>query len=199
MELEVKRKLTTKETSKEDTVKKNKKLRYIDRLFKRIFLSSLLLLLLVISDKYIKIRSVINHNFNFLKLTNILVGKTDLVNFKDLDVLVYKKETYDIVTFDGKYNMVENIGTDGVVALTSGVVIKTEKIDNYYNLYIQGIDGLVYGYLQLESIDFHIYDYVSSNTIIGKASYDKESTSFKFKLTIDDNGTYYDYYQKAED
>ena len=42
MELEVKRKLTTKETSKEDTIKKNKKLRYIDRLFKRIFLSSLL-------------------------------------------------------------------------------------------------------------------------------------------------------------
>ncbi len=199
MELEIKKKITTKESTKEDVVKKNKKLRYIDRLFKRIFLSSILLLLLVLSDKYVNIKSIINHNFNFLKLANVLIGKTDLVDFKDLDVLVYKKETYDLVTFDGKYNKVENIGTDGVVSLTSGVVIKTEKENNYYNLYIQGVDGLVYGYLHLESIDFHIYDYVSSNTIIGKASYDSESTSFKFMLTINDNGTYYDYYQKAED
>ena len=43
-----------------------------------------------------------------------------------------------------------------------------------------------------------IYSFVSNEAIIGVAPYDKNLKSYSFKLTIEKEGVYYDYYQNAK-
>lgn len=198
IELELKQQLVAKKKEKK---KKDKKQKAIDNLFKRIFLSSLLLLLMVLSDAgKVPFLSphIINDHFNFWKFTKIFNQSLGIID-SSVEDPVFNSDVYEFVTYDGKINLVENFTTNSVTNLTSGVVIKIEKNKGLYNIYIQDKTGVIYGYLDLEQINVHIYDYVDSSKIIATANYNDQKECYTFKVEIKDKEQYCDYYEKAED
>lgn len=192
---------------KKDKRDKAKKTNIIDKIFKRVFLSSLLLLTLVLLDNSnLKIKKsikyLINHNINFMKIGNLFSGSLGIWVPNENDITVFYKNSYDFVKFDAdhKVNNVYLYSTDGVKPLTSGIVTKiTRNSDNTYNIYVTDSNGITYGYLNLISYDFHIYSFVSPENIIGLAKYDQNETVFTFNLTIEEKGEYYDFNEKTSD
>lgn len=177
---------------------------YVTKLFFRIFLSSIVLLALVISNRTITFsdgftfrEKTIERNWNFMKLAgtfNTLFG-----NFlpKDIDQVVYQTDIYERVVFHQGLNYVENTTFNGVKNLTSGVVscIKKEK-DGTYSITIQSIDDFEYTYKGLKSSDVQIYSYVSSESILGLAQEDNGTYTFVVKIQKD--GKVYDFYDMSE-
>lgn len=182
---------------------KKKKLNYIDKLFIRIFLSSLVVLLLISLD-FLKINFnyVYKDNLNFLKFANLFNGNFGNFISSDIDKNAYSLNTYDEVFYDkeNNINIVYNYGFDGIYNLENGIVTKIIRNSNgLYEVTIKGYDGYNYTYLDIESIDYHIYSYIGSNGIIGLAPYDKNLNYFTFKLIIEKEGVFYDYYTNAQD
>ena len=191
-----------KEKNNIDGVKK-RKLSYIDKLFLRIFLSSILILTLIIIDhtKINKSTKIFKDNLNFLKIANIFNGNFGNFITPKIDEHAYVSNTYDEVFYDPetRVNTVYNYGFDGITNLENGIVTKIyHKQNGYYDITIKGYDGYNYTYCDLESIDYRIYSFVSNEAIIGVAPYDKNLKSYSFKLTIEKEGVYYDYYQNAK-
>jgi len=187
---------------KKEQRRSERKKKIIDRLFKRIFLSAILLLILCLCDNLklskLNVKKALNYNLNFMKITKIFNGSLGFFTPTGNEQTVYHKEAYDYSYFDGQYNNIQNITTDGVTSLTSGIVVRIERVNNLYNMFILDLSGTLYGYYDLEVIDYGIYEYINQGEIIGKSLYDYEFTVFKFRLTIEYMGQYYDYYQKAE-
>ena len=94
-------------------------------------------------------------------------------------------------------NYVSNSSTSAVESLVDGVVIKIEKANNLYSVYIQSIDDVIYEFRNLESIDVFIYSYVNQKDVIGKAIYD--DVYYRFELLINKDNEYLNYYDNSED
>lgn len=187
------------EKKKEDNELKKKKLNFIDKLFIRIFLSSLLLLSLVMfENKFTK--TLINQELNFLSYAKIFNGVFDgFIPIKD--VPVYNENIYDNVIYEtaSKQNEIHNYTINYVQPLSEGVVTKIYKDkNNKYEVYIRSIDGLSYVYKGLESIDVSIYSYITIDTIIGKSTYDDQIECYKFILVIEKDGECFSYYDNIE-
>ena len=181
---------------------KKKRLKYIDKLFIRIFFSSICLLLMtlasVISPNYHdKIQHVFNYNINFLQISksiNTIFGNNF---FNSGDAYVYSQTFYEEVEYNNQVNYISNATFAGVESLVDGVVIKIEKINQSYNVIIQASDGIIYEYLDLESIDVNIYTYVTQGELIGKAKYLNNKYSFALKIKKDNK--YISYYENCQD
>lgn len=182
---------------------KRKKLNYIDKLFIRIFLSSLILFILISLDniKLNKVNVLLNDNINFIKLAKVFNGNFGSFISENIEDTVYSSNTYDEVLFnnDTKINTVYNYGFDGIYNLENGIVTKIIKNkDNLYEVTIKGYDGFNYTYLNVESIDYHIYSYIGNNNVLGLSRYDEKINCFTFDLKIEKDGIYYDYYTNAK-
>lgn len=183
---------------------KEKKLKILDRIFIKIFLSSLLLLSLVLANKYAqnKVDYLMNQNINFIKIGNLFSGSLGFVLPNENDITVYSRFSYDCVVYDEetKINHVYLFTTDAIKPLTSGIVTKIVKNkDHSYNVYITDSSNITYGYLNLQNFDYHIYSFVTNEMIIGKAKYNENENLFCFDLTIEEKGVYHDYYEKSSD
>lgn len=172
---------------------------YIDDLFLRIFLSSLLLLGLCTLDKYYPKSNLLinlNDNFNIVKLTKIFANTPLELIKEDEVVTVYETDIYDEVKYLEGINYVSNITYAGVDNLVSGYVVKILKeYDNnnlYYSVYIKGADGLEYKYIGLESIDVSLYKFIDAKSTIGKAKF--INNKYQFSLIIDKKGEKINFY-----
>lgn len=184
--------------------KRNIKYNYVTKLFFRIFLSSILLLLFVVVDKisyssnkkYVG-KNLINKNWNILKITgtiNTLFG--EFIIIKD-DLPVDSFTMYDNIEYVDGTNLITNVNFEGVYSCESGVVTKIKKDDNNkYTITIQSMDDIVYEYSNLENIDFSIYNYVAKGEIIGSST--KEQEVFKFKLVISKDNERYSFYDEIK-
>lgn len=188
-----------------DFEKKKVHQNYVSRLFFRIFLSSLILLTFVVTDRITLKKtgegfftSMIQKNWNFLKMTkvfNSLFG--DFIPI-DGDKDVYNATIYDTVVYENGINHVTNHSFSGVTNLTGGVITKIKKEkDNTYTITIQGSDDYMYTYSKLTSLDYHIYNYIDAGSIIGLAG--EENGRYIFDLKIEKEGKAYDFYEKSED
>lgn len=172
--------------------KKNKKIKIsrtkrklIDKLFFRIFLSSLTLLLMVLFNRYnlFNFNDVISSNINFSVLTkqvNTLLDDTQTVsNEINFQLLNYTNEMNHFQsTFNGVYN------------ISSGVVVKIEKEDELYNITILTTEDYEYTYKGLESINCYLYEYISEGKIIGTVS---QNNNYMYLVSIYKDGKYYEY------
>ena len=193
--------------SENATNSEKKKIRYnfVTKLFFRIFLSTFILLCLVIANKIsistkgIKLSEyTIEKNWNFLKMVTVFNGMFGEFIVINDDQTVDSNTLYDQITYHHNVNYITNYDFSGAMATSSGVVSKIVKNkDKTYTITIQGIDDYVYIYDGLESIDFSIYNYVEKGTVIGLAK--KENNQYTFKLTIKKDGKYYDFYDPAKD
>lgn len=181
----------------------HKKLNKIDKLFIRIFLSSLLLFSLLIIDNVNlnicnKFIYSFNENINFIKyskLFNGVFGNYVPINQNDT---VNKEVYYDVVNYSNNTNIIQNYSFEGVCVAETGVVTKIKKNkNNLYNITIKTNDGTNYTYNNLITCDVRIYSYINLGDIIGSAMYDDEIECYTFNLIIEKEGKYYDYYQKS--
>lgn len=186
--------------SKSKLLNKKKPKNYITKLFFRIFLSSLLLLFLIIFDNHLIKKSIIknelNKNINFLKyFKNINSQFGNIINFKDVtnvDNLV----TYDEIRYNNNTNYLTNYTFDGCYSISEGVITKIYKDEGLYQITVKGIDDCEYIYDNLESVDLNIYNYVLKGTILGKIK--RTNNYYQTSLIIVKEGFYYDYFTKNE-
>ena len=190
-----------KKRSRNNT-KKIKK--FIDKLFYQIFLSTLLLLFLVLCSNNDAIKKVINNSMNKqISFTKIAYNLTNLFpSFIEPigEVTVYNSIIYDNVTFDKGTNKVINYSFNGVINLCDSVVMKIYKNENgLYEVHTVNKDGYTYIYKNLESVDVNIYSYLKNETIIGSSSYVSLNNYYKFELVIEKDNMRYNFYEMAED
>ena len=170
----------------------HKKLNTIDKMFIRIFFSSLLLFSLLIIDK---VDYKLFNNFNnSCKIFNGLFGNFIPINN---DSTVNQNIYYDIIEYEDNKNKISNYTFEGVNTCNSGVVTKISKGKNkLYSITIKADDDTNYTYLNLISCDVRIYSYISHGDLIGQAAYDNINKCYSFDLMIEKNGVYYDYFEK---
>lgn len=194
------------ENSESLTFKKKpkSKQKYIDQLFFRIFLSSIVLLGLLTVRGNVKISERFNLSFNshinLTKVANFFSTKFASVIPVVGDETVYASNVYDKVIFENGINQVQNYTMDSVVNLVDGIIIKIVKNSSErYDVTIQSSDGYNYTYRELKTCDYNIYSYVESGEIIGLASYNQSYKAYLFELIIEKDGEYFDFYHNAED
>lgn len=183
----------------EKCLNNKQKITMIDKLFYRIFISSLLLLSLVLLNKYKINYNIIesSDNINFLSIAQDIDSLFNTNIFNHGEMVVYSRESYDHVEYENGINYVVNDTFSGVNSLTDGVVIKITNKNNKYNVMIQSSDNFLYSYEGLEGIDVFMYQYVTSNQTLGKAILTKDK--YRFLLKISYEGNFYNYYENAED
>lgn len=182
--------------------KKNDK-SYFDKLFMKIFLSSLIVLVSVISNnlyqnKNIKLDllSKFNSSINVIKILDSL--NDSVFKFIEKDTTqVYSKDIYDEVEYKNNINYVRNDSMNYVKNLVSGYVTKIIVDDLGYTVTVKGIDNLEYIYSGVKSIDVKLYQYVDDSTIIGLAVYNDRNKKYEFMLIIKEEHRCYSFYDKA--
>ncbi len=180
-----------------DEAKRHIRQNYVTKLFFRIFLSSLILLMCVIYDSVLAKNNktikeyLINTNINFSKPTLFL--NSMLGNYLNIDEEQEVSGVKDFSLIDYKNNTNLMIGTtfNGVKVICGGIVTKIVNIDNNLYVTVLGSDGYTYIYGGLESTDFELYSYVDTNEILGLAN--NVNNNYSFNLQIYKDGEYYNY------
>lgn len=176
---------------------KKKHLKFIDKVFIRIFFSSIILLLLTYFNTFNNdINVKILENINFLSINKTIDNLFNTNLFNKGELTVYSQAFYEEVKFENEVNYISNSSFAGVESLVDGIVIKIEKRNELYNIYIQSSDDLIYKYCNLESIDVHIYSYVNQKDVIGKAVFSDEK--YKFELIILNDNKPLSYYENSQ-
>ena len=176
---------------------KKKHLKFIDKVFIRIFFSSIILLLLTYFNTFNNdINVKILENINFLSISKTIDNLFNTNLFNKGELTVYSQAFYEEVKFENEVNYISNSSFAGVESLVDGIVIKIEKRNELYNIYIQSSDDLIYKYCNLESIDVHIYSYVNQKDVIGKAVFSDEK--YKFELIILNDNKPLSYYENSQ-
>lgn len=176
---------------------KKKHLKFIDKVFIRIFFSSIILLLLTYFNTFNNdINVKILENINFLSISKTIDNLFNTNIFNKGELTVYSQAFYEEVKFENEVNYISNSSFAGVESLVDGIVIKIEKRNELYNIYIQSSDDLIYKYCNLESIDVHIYSYVNQKDVIGKAVFSDEK--YKFELIILNDNKPLSYYENSQ-
>ena len=193
----------SKKCEDKDNKEKIKKLKlsYIDKLFIRIFLSSITLLSLVGLSNTKIIRNNLNENMNFLKYAKIFNGIFGSY-IPTNDQMVSNTSYYDIINYNEqiKENEIHNYTINIVQPLTEGVVSKIVKNRNgSYDVLIVDKMGYHYTYKNLEQLEVSIYSYVSIDSIIGQSKYNESLECYSFNLLIERDGNSYDYFEIAYD
>lgn len=188
-----------------NTVNNNKMLRqskkldkkrnnYITKLFLRIFLSSLLLLLFILMDNYnINSRVKIKDNFNFYKLVKVtknLFGDFISIN---TEKMVGLEQNFEFIEFIDNCNYITNHSFNGVTNIDSGIITNIKMVDNLYNVTVQS-EEYTYVYMGLENIDYSLYSFVESGTILGNAYNNNEL--YQFQVLISKGDKFYEYYEQ---
>lgn len=176
-------------------IKKKKK--YLDSLFVRIFLSSIILLMIVITNGSLNTKTYLLKMSNLTSLVKEFnKGIGNVLPITEV-IPVFSSEIYEQVTYDGKVNHIVNTSFDGVSSLTSGIITKINKKDGIYQITIQATDGRIYLYSGLTSFDYYIYAYLNAESILGLAT--KEEGTYKFEVTITEGDKTYSIYEVCKD
>ena len=148
---------------------------------------SLLLFAIIVINIY-PINNILLTNFN--KQINIINPIIDIKNIisnnkNNIDKPVNVDNIYDSITYDGKINHITNYDFNGVKTINEGLIIRIDKKENnLFDVFVQNENSYIYVYRNLESVDFNIYTYLNSQTILGAATYDITSNTYKFDIEI---------------
>ena len=167
----------------------------IDKFLYRLMFGFILLLSIVLLDKYEVVeydyfKSKCSEHLNALNLINKINGKTNLIPIDfGIDNTVSKDLYKRSILLDGErkvllgsYEAVENYALGTIINISINV-------DDTYKVVILGSDDLIYIYDKLESCDSYIYELKKPGDIIGKANYDTENY---FIFTVMKDNYFYD-------
>lgn len=161
---------------------------------------SIVLLLFLLCFELIKPNNIINDSITNNNITLIKVPYyfTKLYSNQKIidDQLVSEKMIYDDITFDGITNHIISASFNGVYNFTDGIVIKiTKNKDSCYSITVQDVNGFLYEYNNLKSVEINIYSFVKSQTILGESSYDSNTSKYFCDVKIYKKGVYYNFYE----
>ncbi len=153
---------------------------YFDKLYIRIFLSSLLLLILLGGKNLLKLNifNTVSNNMNILPIVNLFTKVYDFNN--DLPVNVINN--YDNIEYNEGINYITNESFNGVSIINTGIVVKIEKKSDLYFVTIKDEDGIEYIYGNLTNLDISLYSYVTTNKTIGTANFNNNHYSFTIEI-----------------
>ncbi len=166
--------------------RKKKENNYIKRLFTRILLSVILLLLSIIFIKYsdknasFYKKTIFTKNISFTKINKLY--QKYLGNILPFDKIV-KEETKIVFNETLKYSKKNNYknGVELTVknnyltpVIESGIVVFIGEKDDYgKTIIIQGINGIDYWYGNITNESVKLYDYVEKKSLLGESKTDK--------------------------
>ena len=164
--------------------------RYLDNLFIRFFLSSLILLSIVL------INSNFGYKFEFLtkqmNFTKIGIDLLSILNEEKYnEQLLTTSNDYEIHEYDGVKNIFKSEVTNTVKCLKSGIVTNIKKINNLYTITIQTYDNYFFEYNNLSSIDCYLYQYIEVDKIIGSSN--EVNNRFEYYLKLYNTEGNYEY------
>ena len=170
----------------------------LDRFIIKLFISFLLILIVVILNKYHiidlkKMQNAMSEQINIAKIVETVTGNSSLIDFPiDSTTEVDATSFLSITKTDGTYKI--DLGSyEAVEALHCGVVVKIVKnIDNTYLVVVKGIDGFEYHYDQLTQINVNIYQLLEGTDVIGKAS--QNDNHNYYLMTVYSKGASIDYF-----
>lgn len=164
--------------------KKNNIKNYIYSLFKRILVTSIIVLLvLILCKKKEEYKTVINKNlfetnFDFSKVNNIY-KKYILGEVKELTSLVSNNKVLDYTSKETyKDGVLLTLGKEyPIKALDSGLVVYVGEKDNMNTIIIQQSNGIDVTYSNINA-SVKVYDYIEKGNIIGSTNNEKLYLSF---------------------
>lgn len=110
-----------------------------------------------------EIKNELYYHINFVKVLDELEGDYLKTNIFDEDITV--SNNISLVNVDGKMHLINN--SEEVIALKKGNVIKIEKEDDTFTIYVQTIDDEIYVYSKIKENKVQIYELININDIIG--------------------------------
>ena len=174
-----------KSQHKKQATKKNK---FFDSLLKRIFISSLILLTVVLINNVTDFQfSFLNKQFNFTKIGIDMISVFN--DHKNIEQVLNTTCDYEKSNYNGTVNIFSSNSTNSVKALKSGVVTKISKENELYTITIQTYENYYYEYSDLVEIDCYLYQYITIDKIIGLANNINEKYTFSLKI-YDERGNY---------
>ena len=161
---------------------------FFDKLYIRIFLSSILLLLLLLTKNIFKINEVniINNHMNIFPLIQLF---TNVYDFNNKDLQVDLSTNYESINYQNGINYITNESFNGVNSASIGIVVKISKHRNVYSVTIKDENEFEYTYNGLNNLDVTLYSYVLVNEVIG--SVESEDSCFRYTITINKNDKTY--------
>ena len=193
---------SNKDVILENEKKKSEKT-YFDKLFMKIFLSSFIVLLIVITNNLYLNKKInfnvinkINTNINAIKILSLF--NDSVFKFIENDVVdVYSSDVYDEVRYENNINYIRNYSLNYVRNLVSGYVVRIINDKAGYTIVIKGIDDLEYTFSGMKQINVKMYQYVDENTILGLTNYNEKTKAYEFILIIKEEDRFYSFYDKA--
>lgn len=161
---------------------------FFDKLYIRIFLSSILLLFLLLTKNIFKINEVniINNHMNIFPLIQLF---TNVYDFNNKDLQVDLSTNYEYINYKNGINYITNESFNGVNAASTGIVVKISKHKNIYSVTIKDENEFEYIYDGLNNLDVSLYSYVLVNDVIG--SVESIDSCFRYTITINKNDKTY--------
>lgn len=144
---------------------------FFTRFLLRLFLCFFILFIIVIGDvkEYVnldQIKNYLSYNINPLEIVNKINGKAELIDLGTEDEVTVSKIVKEYQIIDQNTKRIYGDEFNPVNNHIAGVVTKIIKKDKY-TVIIQGIDNKNYCYSNLDSFNYHIYDYIKTDEVLG--------------------------------
>lgn len=164
-------------------------------LYKLLFLSALLVLIIFLDKKSIidinKIKREMNQNINITNIIKEVNGKLDFIDLNNDIINVSVNDSRSTKISENKY--LYEIKKSDVLNQSLGSVNKINKVNNYYNIEILDENNNLIIYKNLNKINVKIYQIVKVNEIIGYAKNNDNEISvnegyiYCYELEINEN------------
>lgn len=169
------------------------KSKYLDKLFKRLFISVIILFSCLIISRTTSFhpQAFLLKDINVLKIVSFFSNNHNI----DSTITVANLEMFENIKYNNYINTFSDSSFDAATILESGIITKVSKNDGLYEINIMSKSGYLYTYKNLVSFDYSLYRFVNADDILGLVSYNNNTTAYTFDVIITKNNTYYSVYE----
>ena len=178
-----------KEKEEKDKVKSKKILKKVNNFLIRLFISSFILLLMVLVNVHFKFNpTFLNDSINLTKLFGNVMS---FFNDEIIDISTASYNNFEYHEYVNNTNVFKSTTSNYVQNTKAGTIVLIKKVNQKYLIKIQTFDNYIYEYSNLDEINCYLYEYISRDKIIGTATNDKNN--FTYNLRISDGEQFYEY------
>lgn len=169
------------------------KSKYLDKLFKRLFISVIILFSCLIISRTTSFhpQAFLLKDINVLKIVSFFSNNHNI----DSTITVANLEMFENIKYNNYINTFSDSSFDAATILESGIITKVSKNDGLYEINIMSKSGYLYTYKNLVSFDYSLYRFVNADDVLGLVSYNNNTTAYTFDVIITKNNTYYSVYE----
>lgn len=145
---------------------------YFDRFLYKLFILTFIFLFVVVLDKLSitnlqDIKNEINANINFVNVVQTINKDFNIINVEE-EIIDVSVNDYKLEEIDNKYKY--NLNYNKVYSNCLGSVIKINKNNELYEVYILDENNNIFIFQDLKEIKVKMYEIVKKNEVIGVAN-----------------------------